>query len=177
MKNPLLPSIFIARFAIPDQNWVSNYGSVFSPDRPRHPSCGPDAIPIPSANADQELTHAATARPALTMRRQYKASRKPAPPLWEMVRLRSLGQTLAEIAASYGCHRQTLYAALDRAADRGELPPVLVPVIYPDDHVAATRLLQRIHAAKASGIEVAGWNRVDTARARYSPPVVAHAAL
>jgi hypothetical protein len=97
--------------------------------------------------------------------------------LWEVVRLRSLGNTLAEIAESFGCRRQTVYAALDRAADRGQLPPVLVPVIYPDDRVAATRLLMRIHAAKASGVDVVGWNRVDTARARYNPPSTAHAAV
>jgi hypothetical protein len=91
--------------------------------------------------------------------------------------LRSLGNTLAEIAERFGCRRQTIYAALDRAADCGQLPPVLVPVLYPEDHVASTRLLMRIHAAKASGVEVAGWNRVDTARARYNPPTTTHAAI
>jgi hypothetical protein len=111
------------------------------------------------------------------MSRPYKSSRGAAPPLWDVVRLRALGDTLAEIAASFGCRRQTIYAALDRCADRGQLPPVLVPVIYPDDPAAAARLLTRIHAAKASGVEVAGWNRVDAARARFNPPAEAHASL
>jgi hypothetical protein len=115
--------------------------------------------------------------PEATMRRTYKSTRKSAPPLWDVIRLRALGHSLADIAASVGCRRQTIYAALDRAADHGELPPVLVAVIYPADRVAADRLLQRIHAAKASGVEVAGWNRVDTARAHYNPPVGAYASL
>ena len=85
------------------------------------------------------------------MPRSYKAGRRPAPSLWDIVRLRSRGDSLAEIAQAHGCHRQTIWAALNRAADRGELPPVLVSVLYPDDREAAARLLQRATAAGASG--------------------------
>jgi hypothetical protein len=85
------------------------------------------------------------------MPRIYKSGRKPAPALWDIVRLRSLGDSLATIADAYGCHRQTIWGALNRAADRGELPPVLVSVLYPDDRDAATRLLQRIEAARGLG--------------------------
>jgi hypothetical protein len=90
------------------------------------------------------------------MSRIYKPGRKPAPSLWDIVRLRSLGDSLADIADAYGCHRQTIWAALNRSADRGELPPVLVSVICPDDREAATRLMQRIEAARSSGVQVAG---------------------
>ncbi len=82
------------------------------------------------------------------MSRPYKPSRQPAPSLWDIVRLRSLGESLAEIADAYGCHRQTIWAALNRAADRGELPPVLVAVLYPDDREAAARLLKRCEASR-----------------------------
>ena len=82
------------------------------------------------------------------MSRTYKPGRQPAPSLWDIVRLRSLGDSLAEIADAYGCHRQTIWAALNRAADRGELPPVLVSVLYPDDREAAARLLKRCEAAR-----------------------------
>ena len=85
------------------------------------------------------------------MSRAYKPDRKPAPSLWDIVRLRSLGDSMACIAESYGCHRQTIWSALNRAADRGQLPPVLVSVLYPDDREAASRLLQRIEAARAMG--------------------------
>lgn len=84
------------------------------------------------------------------MSRTYKPGRKPAPTLWDIVRLRSLGESFAAIADAYGCHRQTIWVALNRAADRGELPPVLASVLYPDDSEAAARLLQRIAEAGAA---------------------------
>ena len=83
------------------------------------------------------------------MPRTYKPGRQAAPSLWDIVRLRSAGDSLADIAEAYGCHRQTIWAALNRAADRGELPPVLVSVLYPDDHAAAARLLKRCEAGRA----------------------------
>ena len=90
------------------------------------------------------------------MPRAYKPCRNPAPSLWDIVRLRSLGESLAAIAAAYGCERQTIWAALNRAADRGQLPPVLASVIYPHDRDAAARLLRRIEFAHADGGKVAG---------------------
>ena len=103
------------------------------------------------------------------MKRSYKTGRVAAPSLWEIVRLRSLGRSLADIAEIHGCHRQTVWAALNRAADRGQLPPVLVPVLYPDDQEAARRLLQRINAA--GGADAAGRaDAVDARVAMYPPP-------
>ncbi len=84
------------------------------------------------------------------MSRTYKQGRKPAPSLWDIIRLRAFGESLAAIADTYGCHRQTIWGALNRAADNGELPPSLVSVLYPDDHQAAARLLQRIEAGRSS---------------------------
>ncbi len=110
------------------------------------------------------------------MSRVYKPCRQPAPSLWDIVRLRSLGESLAAIADAYGCHRQTIWAALNRAADRGQLPPVLVSVLYPDDREAAARLLQRIEAARTSGVEVAGSTQADAAPVRRGGLAELHAA-
>ena len=100
------------------------------------------------------------------MARNYKSGRMPAPSLWDIVRLRSLGESLAAIAETYGCHRQTIWAALNRAADRGQLPPVLVAVLYPDDQEAASRLLLRIEAARTNAHEAAGSPLPATASSR-----------
>jgi hypothetical protein len=109
------------------------------------------------------------------MPRTYKPGRQPAPSLWDIVRLRSLGSSLAEIAETYGCHRQTIWGALNRAADRGELPPVLVAVLYPDDREAAARLLQRVESARAGGTEVASARRPDALRLRRPTLLPMHA--
>lgn len=106
------------------------------------------------------------------MPRAYKTDRKPAPSLWDIVRLRSLGRSLADIADAYGCHRQTIWAALNRAADRGQLPPVLVSLLYPDDRVAADRLLRRIDSARSAG--GAGSGRDDAAPLRRPAPAELH---
>ena len=110
------------------------------------------------------------------MARNYKPGRQAAPSLWDIVRLRSVGDSLADIADAYGCHRQTIWAALNRAADRGQLPPVLVSVLYPDDRDAAARLLQRIEAARCSGVEVAGLRQADASPVRRAGMGELHAA-
>jgi hypothetical protein len=50
------------------------------------------------------------------MARNYKTHRRFAPPLDEIVRLRMLGDRIEDITDTCGCHRRTVYGAVDRAA-------------------------------------------------------------
>ena len=106
------------------------------------------------------------------MPRTYKPNRRWAPPLKDILELRIRGDSLADIADTYGCHRRTVYASLDRAADRGKLPPVMVPVLFPEDRDAQQRMASRIGRAHAHGVEVAAWEHValsrDMAEARHA---------
>lgn len=99
--------------------------------------------------------------------RPYKPDRRPAPELRDILSQRAAGYGFAQIAEAFGVHRRTVYLAIDRAADRGELPPVLLFVLYPDDEDARRRLFARIRSARARGVEVVGWDQVERARAAY----------
>ena len=98
------------------------------------------------------------------MPRTYKPNRRWAPPLKDILELRQRGDSLADIADTYGCHRRTVYASLDRAADRGKLPPVMVPVLFPGDPAAQQRMATRIGHAHSHGVQVVAWEHVAMAR-------------
>jgi hypothetical protein len=91
---------------------------------------------------------------------KYKTHRRFATPLDEIVRLRMLGDHIEIIADTYGCHRRTVYGAVDRAAKRGQLPPVLIPMLFPDDFGAQRRLASIVGGAHRAGIDVWGWEHV-----------------
>jgi hypothetical protein len=98
------------------------------------------------------------------MARTYKAHRRFAPPVEEIVRMRQLGDPMEEIAARHGCHRRTVYGAIDRAARAGHLPPVMIPVLFPEDTGAQERLAAIVGGAHRAGVEVWGWEHVAQAR-------------
>ncbi|MCO6416064.1 hypothetical protein JYK14_07755 [Siccirubricoccus sp. KC 17139] len=100
--------------------------------------------------------------------RTYKFDRRPAPELRDILSQRAAGYGFAQIADAFGVHRRTVYLAIDRAADRGELPPALLWVLFPEDEDARRRLFSRIRSARARGVEVAGWDQVERARAAYA---------
>jgi Homeodomain-like domain len=99
------------------------------------------------------------------MPRTYKAHRRFAPPVEEILRMRQLGDPMEEIAARHGCHRRTIYGALDRAARRGQLPPVTVPVLFPDSAKAQQRMAKIINGAHRPGLDVWGWEHIAMAKA------------
>jgi hypothetical protein len=88
------------------------------------------------------------------------------PPVVDLVREMLRGDSAAQIAESWGCTRRAIYYALDRHADTGNVAPVMVPMLFGGDTVAQRRLLGRIKAAHASGVQVIGWNALEAARLR-----------
>ncbi|SUE63189.1 helix-turn-helix domain-containing protein [Roseomonas gilardii] len=87
----------------------------------------------------------------------------PAPTLPEILAARRAGHSIQAIAAARGCHRRTVYLALDRAAAAGQLavPDVLLVVEKP---WARRRLLGLMRSAVARGVAVAGWDLLRQAR-------------
>src|SRR4051812_32302958 len=98
--------------------------------------------------------------------RPYRRHRRHAPPCADTLVGRGAGASFAEIARLYGCRERTVRLALDRYADRGEVPPVAVHVLHPHDGVARLRLFERIRAAHRRGVPVKGWETVEEARQR-----------
>ncbi|WP_198384305.1 hypothetical protein [Roseomonas sp. KE2513] len=79
--------------------------------------------------------------------RPYRRHRRAAPSCEDTLVGRAAGATCTEIGRSYGCRERTVRLALDRYADRREVPPVAVHVLHHHDGVARSRLFDRIRAA------------------------------
>ncbi len=65
-----------------------------------------------------------------------------------------LGDRIEDITDTCGCHRRTVYGAVDRAARRGQLPPIMIPVLFPQDYGAQECLAFIIGGAHRAGIDV-----------------------
>jgi DNA invertase Pin-like site-specific DNA recombinase len=92
-------------------------------------------------------------------KRAYREDRVPAPSLKTIIRQRIRGVPIAGIARNRGCHRRTVYARLDLLASRGELPPLLVPVLFSGHRPSATtRMFRLIAQARKEGIPIRGWD-------------------
>ena len=101
-------------------------------------------------------------------RSRLRTDRRVAPLLDEIVRLRLLGDPVEDIADTYECHRRAVYGAVDRAAWRGQLPPIMIPVLFPDDFSAQERLASIVGGAHRTGVDVWGWEHVARANSLVS---------
>ena len=99
------------------------------------------------------------------MPRIYKQNRAWAPPLVEILRYREIVDSFESIVDTYGCHRRTVYSAVDRAARWRRLPPIMIPLLFPGDIGAQQRMADLVSGAHRSGMPVPYWEHVAAAKA------------
>ena len=99
--------------------------------------------------------------------RPYRHRRRAPPLCADVIVVRAVGASFAGIGRSYGCRERTVHLALDRYADRGEVPPVAVHALHTHDTVARALLLDRIRAAYRRVVPVERWDAADETHRRF----------
>lgn len=78
--------------------------------------------------------------------------------------MRQYDDYFAEIGDTSGCHRKALYSLLERAADRGQIPPVMIPALLPKDAGARERMADWIAGGRRAETAVDKWEHVARAK-------------